>query len=103
MPGTRTVKTSPAASGPIPDGVPVEMMSPRSSVMTDEMNAISWGIAKRGWASMSKRQVNRDRRRFNQHKREVGPNEWARVKLAKRQRARQRREERLKRRAAPSA
>ena len=30
----------------MPDGVPVEMISPGSSVMTDEMNAMISGIVK---------------------------------------------------------
>ena len=45
-PCTLIVTRSPAVSGPIPDGVPVVMMSPGSSVITAEMNAMSFGTGK---------------------------------------------------------
>src|SRR5258705_11282227 len=45
-PSTLTVTRSPAVSGPMPAGVPVEMMSPGSSVITDEMKATSFLIGK---------------------------------------------------------
>ena len=45
-PATLTVTLSPADSGPMPAGVPVEMMSPGSSVITDEMNATSLRMGK---------------------------------------------------------
>ena len=38
-PGILIVTVSPAFSGPMPDGVPVAIMSPGSSVITLEMNA----------------------------------------------------------------
>src|SRR5262249_51015814 len=41
MPATFTVTVSPCFTGPTPDGVPLEMMSPGSSVMTNEMNSIN--------------------------------------------------------------
>ena len=40
------VTWSPALIGPMPDGVPVEMMSPGSSVITDVMNATRKSIVK---------------------------------------------------------
>ena len=45
-PSTRTLTTSPATIGPTPDGVPVEMMSPGSSVMTNVMYSIRNSIGK---------------------------------------------------------
>ena len=40
------VTTSPATIGPTPDGVPVEMISPGSSVMTKVMYSIRNSIGK---------------------------------------------------------
>ena len=46
MPAIFTVKVSPPFSGPTPDGVPVAMTSPGSSVMTLETNATICGTVK---------------------------------------------------------
>ena len=40
-PSTFTTTRSPGATGPIPEGVPVEITSPGNNVMTDETNATS--------------------------------------------------------------
>src|SRR4029079_4464052 len=45
-PSTRTVTTSPACRAPTPDGVPVEIMSPGSSVITKVMYSTSRSIGK---------------------------------------------------------
>ena len=46
MPCTRTTNSSPACSGPMPAGVPVDTMSPGSSVMMREMYAINVATGK---------------------------------------------------------
>ena len=46
MPSISISHTSPTASGPTPAGVPVEMMSPGSSVMCAVTNAIKVGTSK---------------------------------------------------------
>src|SRR3954454_20924120 len=48
-PSTLTVTVSPACSGPTPDGVPVEMMSPGSRVITNVMYSTRKSIGNISW------------------------------------------------------
>ena len=48
-PPTFTIMRSPGLSGPTPDGVPVVMMSPGSSVQNRETNSTSSGTGKINW------------------------------------------------------